>query len=822
MWVLASVAALLAVLIVPPLVSVSRYKNGITRLLSTSLGRPVRLSSVEVRLLPWPGFVLSDLTVEDDPAYSNEPILHANTVKASIRLLSLWRGRLEVGEISVDEASLNLVRGANGHWNLDSLFRTPVVRGGARSGARLPYLSATNSRINIKNGLEKLPFSLTDTDLSFWQENSGEWRLRLLGQPDRTDLPLQSGDTGTVRLEASLRPAASLRQMPLHLDAEWREAQLGQLSRLIAGTDPGWRGDLRGEFHLDGTAESALVKTRLRAAGVHRAEFTPASPLDFDARCESTYRLMDRSLEKLTCESPLGNGQIRVRGDLPGAARRSALPTRLSVELDHIPVAAGLDALRTVRSGFAPGAEARGSISGHLEYAEAQPEPEAVKSAKHGIKNAPVAGPLTGSLSVEGFQLSGGSLSAPVEIPKLSLEPAADDPKALAATATIPAGAATPLNVSARIALTGYQVSVRGQATVMRAREFAHFAGASGASLLDAMAGDPLSVDLNAQGPWLPVEKNPLSPASKENPAAGDQLAGTVTLHNVNWKTDYLVNHVVISQAVLHLSADQLNWEPIVFSYGPVKGTATVSIPADCQDRPACLPHFAVQFAQLDASALQAAVLGAQEKVTFIASLLDKLHSTTAPVWPHLEGSVKADSLVVGPLTLRDAVAQVKLNSTGAEVSSFEAATLGGHMHGTGSLTTPRNEKDKPAYSFEGSFEKLNPGPVGQLLDQRWTGGSFDAKGKVELSGYTQADLAASAKGTLHFDWQKGAVAGSSPDLAHFDRWEADAEIAGGSIQLKQNAVKHGQKTASVAASATLGAGARAAFAKSGPATGKH
>src|ERR1039457_836980 len=114
---LAAIVGLLAVLIVPPLVSVSRYKSRITQLMSASLRRPVRLSSVELRLLPRPGFVLTDLTVKEDPAYGAEPVLHANTVTASIRLLSLWRGQLEIGRISVDEASLNLVRTAAGRWN---------------------------------------------------------------------------------------------------------------------------------------------------------------------------------------------------------------------------------------------------------------------------------------------------------------------------------------------------------------------------------------------------------------------------------------------------------------------------------------------------------------------------------------------------------------------------------------------------------------------------------------------------------------------------------------------------------------------------------
>ena len=107
LWLaLALLAVALAALIVPPWISVNSYKSRITRLMAASLGRPVRLSSEELRLLPRPAFVLTDLTVDEDPAYGVEPVLHANAVTAYIRLLSLWRGRLEIGTLSVDEASV--------------------------------------------------------------------------------------------------------------------------------------------------------------------------------------------------------------------------------------------------------------------------------------------------------------------------------------------------------------------------------------------------------------------------------------------------------------------------------------------------------------------------------------------------------------------------------------------------------------------------------------------------------------------------------------------------------------------------------------------
>jgi hypothetical protein len=842
---LAVLAAILAVLIVPPLVSLSHYKSQITRLMAASLGRPVRLSSVEMHLLPRPAFVLSDLTVQEDPAFGAEPILHANTVTASIRLLSLWRGRLEIGTVSVDEASLNVVRTPAGQWNLDSFFRTPAVQGEGAAGARprrpLPYLEATNSRINIKNGTEKLPFSLVNTEFSFWQENPGEWRIRLRGQPARTDVSLDLADTGVVRLEASVRRAPQLRQMPVHLDLEWREAQLGQLSRLIIGSDPGWRGDLTGELHLDGTAEAAQVKTRLRATGVHRAEFTPASPMDFDARCSFDYRHSIRSIENLACDSPLGDGRIHLAGGLPGAGAGR----HISVELDKIPVAAGLDALRTVRSDFGPGLEAKGTISGKITYAEAAAQsiaeekpsgavkPGAAKSGPaHSAKSHPaVPGPLTGSFLVEGFQLSGDGLSAPIQIPKLALEPEngqqPEQPVALVATAAIPAGGAGPLTLTARLALSGYQFAAHGQISIARARELAHVAGMANAAALDALAGDAAVVDLNAGGPWLAVQRIPFSSglpaaavpeATSPQVALTDRLNGTVTLHNANWKADYLANHVQIAEATMHLDNGSTRWDPVVFSYGPVKGTASLDLPTDCEAPQPCLPRFRVEFGALDVDALQAAALGAHERGTMLSTLIARLHPATAPAWPQLEGTVKAGSLILGPVTLHEATATLRIQPTGAEITGLDAGLLGGRVHGSGTLRTPASDQDKPAYTLEGQFEKLSPAAVGQLLAEHWSGGDFEANGKVDLSGYTEKDLMASAKGTLHLEWRHGAVSAAGgaqvpQALARFDRWTADAEIAGGAVTLKQNQVQRGARKAAVEAAVAFAASPKVVFA---------
>jgi hypothetical protein len=873
LWMALAVLALLVLvlaLVVPPLISVSHYKGQITHLIAQSLGRPVRLSSVEVRLLPWPGFVLSDLSVAEDPAYGAEPVLHASKVTASLRLLALWRGKLEIDKISVDEASLNLVRAGPGRWNLDPIFRTAAAQtgvsiggssvsndGGPRRAQRLPSLEATNSRINFKNGAEKLPFSLLNADISLWQASPGEWRIRLRGQPARTDVSLYQEETGVVRMEASVRAAPALREMPVHVDLNWREARLGQLARLITGSDPGWRGDLTGDLRIDGTADAAQIAMRLRATGVHRAEFAPAAPMDFDANCAFVYHHTRRMLENLACDSPLGDGRVRLSGEKLGLDT----PPQFTVEMDRIPVAAGLDALRTLRSGFDPGLEASGTVSGKIVYASgtgsaAQQAKPASRPAKkpakstHGLKaDAEPTGPFTGSLTVADLVLTGGGLGRPVQAPRITLQPSAApraSASALTGTVAIPAGGDTPLVFTLRFSLSGYQVGVRGQASFARARELAHAAGIPQSQALSALAGDPIAVDLIAAGPWIPQEV-PLagntgsasaSADAQELPAPAlapsvsadvipstDSLTGTVTLRNANWKADFLASHVQIAEATLHLDGANLRWDPVAFSYGPVKGTVNLSVPLDCPAELAvpCPVQFQMQFGDLDAATLESALLGAQEESTMLSDLIDRLHPSASPPWPALEGTVQADSLTLGPVTLQGVSAALRVLPTGVEITNLDAGLFGGSIHLAGSLLKPASDQDKPAYTFDGDFQKLDVNAIGALLGLRWAGAPLNGNGKIELTGYTGEDLAASAHGALHFECRRGAI-GNQPSesskagpvpaaLGRFDRWTGDAAIANGGLTLDQNLVSVGARKQSAAAMVTFGDPPEVSFA---------
>jgi AsmA protein len=314
MTVLALLLVLLLLTITPPLLNVGRYQRRIVTSMSESLGRPVHLDKVTLHLLPMPGFTLENFVVSEDPAFGNEPTIRANEVVATLRVSSLWNRRVEFSDVKFENPSVNLVRGADGRWNLESVLlhasrveTAPTAQQKAGEAPRFPYIEATGGRINLKLGQEKKPFALTDADFALWLPSPQVWRVRLTAKPLRTDSNI--GDPGTMRIEGSLQRAEHMQDVPVNLQASWHDAPLGQASKLISGNDRGWRGTLHADASLQGPLGSAALKLNITLDDLRRADFVPANSLDVSINCESTADLPAVRLSDLTCNLPVNGTQ---------------------------------------------------------------------------------------------------------------------------------------------------------------------------------------------------------------------------------------------------------------------------------------------------------------------------------------------------------------------------------------------------------------------------------------------------------------------------------------------------------------------------------
>jgi len=391
---------LVSLAVLPPLVNVSRFKRRIVTSISTSIGRPVHLDNVSLVLLPFPGFKLENFVVEEAPAFGAEPVIRANNVVATLRVSSLWRRKVEFSKISLEEPSINLVHmpgvGLNpGHWNVESILlqaaripAAPTSQARAGSDPRFPYIEATDARVNIKYGDEKLPLSLTEADLALWLPRPQQWRIRVEGKPTRTDT--SASDTGTISLEGTLNRAERFDLIPIDLSGEWKNAPLGEASRVVTGRDAGLRGELRLNATVHGTIGESQVKASLELRGARRADFLPPRSLDLRAECQAKAAETFHAFHQVRCSwpPPPAKSLLALTADLADIHHPAEVPFEIGTP--GLPAATLLDWLRVASPRVSPDIAAAGALTGSL------------------TRDAPDNG--TGAFSGR-FKLQGGSLA---------------------------------------------------------------------------------------------------------------------------------------------------------------------------------------------------------------------------------------------------------------------------------------------------------------------------------------------------------------------------------------------------------------------------
>jgi AsmA protein len=109
------------VLVAPFLIPVNQFRSTIEAKASAALGRKVEVGNLSLSLFSG-GLGADNLSIADDPKYSNSPFLTAKSVKVGVEILPLILSKtLNVNEIVVDGPQVALIRDATGEWNYSSL-----------------------------------------------------------------------------------------------------------------------------------------------------------------------------------------------------------------------------------------------------------------------------------------------------------------------------------------------------------------------------------------------------------------------------------------------------------------------------------------------------------------------------------------------------------------------------------------------------------------------------------------------------------------------------------------------------------------------------
>ncbi len=350
----------------------------LTARLAQAVGRDVEVSYFDWRWLPSPGIVAHYVTIGEDPRFGQEYFLRAQSVTASPRWRALLSGRLELGTLELTDPSLNLVRNADGRWNVESWLppattTKPTLYGPHAPGpaAQLSRIEIQRGRINFNRGTERHPFAVADLEGAIEQESPGRWRIELAARPLRATVHLQ--DTGIIYVSGYIA-GTSARLHPAELTVTWSDASLADALRLAMGRDPG----VRGTFQLELKARTAPVvegappnapmwafSLTASVVGPHRWDI-PARQGDppLSIRAEASWQAGASRVElsKLLVEGP----HSRVNGTGAVDWEHEIFP-EIELESRGVAVADLLDWYRAFQPGVAEGLAADGFLEANAD-----------------------------------------------------------------------------------------------------------------------------------------------------------------------------------------------------------------------------------------------------------------------------------------------------------------------------------------------------------------------------------------------------------------------------------------------------------------------
>jgi hypothetical protein len=784
---------LLAMFVVRP--GASRLKTRIANSIGNALQRRVEIGSVQIRFLPRPGFDLDNFVVQDDPMFGAEPVLRAEEVSASLRLSSLLRGHIEISQLSLTEPSLNLTRNAAGRWNIENLLErtsattvAPTAKTSRESRPAFPYIEADRGRINFKLGPEKKPFTLTEADYSFWQDSENTWGMRLKARPTRTDLSLS--DTGQLRINGTWQRAGTLRETPLKFDVQWEGAQLGQASKFFTGQDKGWRGGISATVNFAGTPADLSIRSDAALEDFRRYDIPGGGSLTLHTRCEAHYSTVDRGLHQIFCQTPAGDGAIAVLGEVrnvPGSREYD-----LKLAADGFPAQSLLALIRHAKKDLPDDLVATGELAAefNLRNEATSPIPKLTGSGRINDLHLRSSSAKTElSLGIVPFSVAEtiADVSKKSHLPRSVGASDSHALKLIVGPFPLKLGRPAPATAQLMIAPANYDLAVNGEADIPRILQVARTIGLPA---INPHADGWAKLDVHISGTWTGF--------------ATPKATGSAQLHAVRAELRGVQGPVEISSATVNLADSGVRVDSISASMGGSHWTGSLSFPRMCGTPLTCPLEFNVHADEVVMAQLTDAFRPHPAKKKWYGLLSDD-----TPVPPTFLAQMKATGKITVNRVILSSVVAARVSASIAkdggrlDLSDLRADVLGGQHRGEWHADF---SVSPPKYALSGLIRGASLTQLADAMDDDWITGTADAHYKIEAVGRDHDDLTKTAKGTLDFEMQEGALPHIAVTNAELKvrRFSGRLTIADGRIEMQDGRLQSPSATYAVTGNATL------------------
>ncbi len=359
-------AALLICGFVAPLINAARFSGRIQNALQSSLGRKVEFEHAHFSIFSGPGFSLENVSIGEDSRYGIEPFAFVPTLQARLRLDKLLMGRIQFASLRLIDPSLNLVKRADGNWNVVELMKR--LSAPQKLPLNLfPTLEVSDGRVDFKFGTRKTTLYISESDLSIYPERSGKVYIRFSGSPARTDRAGMGFGHFRGRIDWFMNSPAGMNQV--QADVALDPSNLSELATLIQGHDIGIHGTISSQLRVEGLANKLKVVGELHLKDVHRWDLLPSSGEDWAVHFGGGLDLLTQQFDLKTLPSQSGQS-TPVGIDLRVANFLTQPAASVMAELKDAPLRDLLPLARRMGVPLPNDADLRGALNGTVGYSK--------------------------------------------------------------------------------------------------------------------------------------------------------------------------------------------------------------------------------------------------------------------------------------------------------------------------------------------------------------------------------------------------------------------------------------------------------------------
>ena len=285
---------ILALLVIPLLISLDDYKEAIEAKIKSETGRDLIIKdTITFSILPAPKIVLSDIELSGLPDEQKLPILKVGKAKATLAILPLFTGTFVISEIMLENPKIHIEK----QNNSKGLQTLKTDNNGKNSGTnnptplQIPKLPFSIKRLVIENG--QIIYVQNNEKIAF--ENINLIIKNLLGQG-----PMEFTINSKIFEENIVLNGSINANQPL-------------MPIMAEGKIKGEKATLAGEFSLDDLSFAGNIKYQGNAK--HLSNLFPMIPIGLQREFNLTTRITADKENILLSDLNFSMGKILAKGE---------------------------------------------------------------------------------------------------------------------------------------------------------------------------------------------------------------------------------------------------------------------------------------------------------------------------------------------------------------------------------------------------------------------------------------------------------------------------------------------------------------------------